>query len=307
MQDHFKSLLVEAREKVDEPAGPRIKLGGPKPKVTLNLSQHRNSPVPAGVHVDNEALARQRLMVAAGVNGNNSRPPPLSNGVARSTELRPHSSGLSGSPPSAALKSERHPGQSPALQHSIPHSQTNGMMPPPAMRPPNGSPHPSQQPAANSSYTYTVPGLLPPIATRVYPLEQALLPTVSIATHPQLPIPNRFHIAIPPHATLAQQSTTITLPNSHYFLQICPSISKELSTGRPYKLFVTLNGVRLNQRDTKFFAETGRRTHVYEGSLMQGVNRVEVEVAASKVVDEGGKGEGLDVEKVTVYANLLKA
>jgi len=40
---------------------------------------------------------------------------------------------------------------------------------------------------------------------------------------------------------------------------------------------------------------------------MQGVNRVEVEVAASKVLDEGGKGEGLDVEKVTVYANLLKA
>ncbi|KAK0355165.1 hypothetical protein LTR59_006328 [Friedmanniomyces endolithicus] len=306
-KDHFKSLLVEAREKVDEPAGPRIKLGGPKPKVTLNLSQHRNSPVPAGVHVDNEALARQRLMVAAGVNGNNSRPPPLSNGVARSTELRPSSSGLAGSPPGAALKTERYPGQSPALQHSVPHSQTNSMMHPPAMRPPSGSPHPSQQPPVNSSYTYTVPGLLPPIATRAYPLEQALLPTVSLATHPQLPIPNRFHIAIPPHATLAQQSTTITLPNSHYFLQICPSISKELSTGRPYKLFVTLNGVRLNQRDTKFFAETGRRTHVYEGSLMQGVNRMEVEVAASKVVDEGGKGEGLDVEKVTVYANLLKA
>ncbi|TKA78437.1 hypothetical protein B0A55_03048 [Friedmanniomyces simplex] len=306
-KDHFKSLLVEAKEKVDEPAGPRIKPGGPKPKVTLNLSQHRNSPGPAGVHVDNEALARQKLMVAAGVNGNNARPSSIGNGVARTTELRPQSSGQAGSPPSAAVKSERYPGQSPVLHSTIPHSQTNGMMPPPSMRPPSGSPHPSQP--LVSSYTYTAPGLLPPIATRAYPLEQALLPTVSLATHPQLPIPNRFNIAIPPHATLAQQSTTITLPNSHYFLQICTTISRELSTGRPYKLFVTLNGVRLNQRDTKFFAETGRRTHVYEGSLMQGVNRVEVEVAASKMGDEGGsgKGEGLDVEKVTVYANLMRA
>lgn len=48
---------------------------------------------------------------------------------------------------------------------------------------------------------------------------------------------------------------------------------------------------------------------------MQGVNRVEVEVAAAKVEKdgekerEGGKEkkEGLDVEKVTVYANLMRA
>jgi hypothetical protein len=88
---------------------------------------------------------------------------------------------------------------------------------------------------------------------------------------------------------------------------VWPTISRELSTGRPYKLFVTLNGVRLNQRDTKFFAETGRRTHVYEGSLMQGVNRVEVEVAAQRVGGTGKESEGLDVEKVTVYANLMRA
>ncbi|KAK3073870.1 hypothetical protein LTR53_004169 [Teratosphaeriaceae sp. CCFEE 6253] len=305
-KDHLKSLLVEAREKVDEPAGPKIKLGGPKPKVTLNLSQHRNSPAPAGVHVDNEALARQKLAVAAGANGQHSKPPPMTNGLARSSsDLRPASSGLAGSPPSMSVKAERIPGQSPALSNAMPAAHTNGMMPPPSMRPPSGSPHPSQP--LVSSYTYTAPGLLPPIATRTYPLEQALLPTVGLATHPQLPIPKRFSIAIPPHPTLAQQSTTLTLPNSHYFLQICPTISRELSTGRPYKLFVTLNGVRLNQRDTKFFAETGRRTHVYEGSLMQGVNRVEVEVAAQRVGGGWKEGEGLDVEKVTVYANLMRA
>jgi hypothetical protein len=205
----------------------------------------------------------------------------------------------------AAVKNER--GPTPALASAIPmgNSHTNGMMPPPSMRPRSGSPFP---PPAISSYTYTAPAARPPLAIRSYPPDQALLPTVSISTHPQLPIPKRFSIAIPPHATLSQQSTTITLPNSHYFLQINPTISKQLSMGRPYKLFVTLNGVRLNQRDTQFHADTGKRTHVYEGSLMPGVNRIEVEVAASKSEDGSGKGkEGLDVEKVTVFANLMRA
>ncbi|KAK5694460.1 hypothetical protein LTR17_024799 [Elasticomyces elasticus] len=305
-EEHFKTLLAEAREKVDEPAGPRIKLGGPKPKVTLNLSQHRNSPAPpstsAGVHVDPEALARQKLAVANGVNGQHVARPP--NGVSRSTELlRPQSSGLAGSPP--LIKSESSFGRS---DHAVPPMQTSGTMPPPSSSMlPRGSP---RDPSASllpsvSSYTYTAPGLLPPIPTRRYPLDQALLPVVTIATHPQLPVPTPFSIAIPPHPTLAQQSTTITLLDTHYSLQICPTISRELSTGRPYKIFVTLNGVRLNQRDTRFVVDgvgEGRRTHVYEGSLMQGVNRVEVEVVASR---EDGEAM-LDVEKVTVYANLMR-
>lgn len=114
-------------------------------------------------------------------------------------------------------------------------------------------------------------------------------------------------MSLGPHPTLSQQSTTVTLPSTHYFLQIAPTISKQLSMGRPYKMFVTLNGTRLNQRDTQFHPETGKRTHVYEGSLAPGVNRIEVEVAASKESGkEEGKKEGLDVEKVTVFANLMR-
>lgn len=73
--------------------------------------------------------------------------------------------------------------------------------------------------------------------------------------------------------------------------------------GRPYKMFVTLNGGRLTQRDTQFHADSGKRTHVYEGQLASGVNRIEVEVAAAKV---DGDGKGLDIEKVTVFANLTR-
>lgn len=72
--------------------------------------------------------------------------------------------------------------------------------------------------------------------------------------------------------------------------------------GRPYKIFVSVNGTRLTQRDTQFNSDNGTRTHVYEGSLAQGVNRIEVEVAAAKQNDE----KGLDVEKVTVFSNLMK-
>jgi hypothetical protein len=149
---------------------------------------------------------------------------------------------------------------------------------------------------------FTAPVVLPPTPIRTYPIESALLPNVTLTTHPHLKVSTPFHLSINPHATLSHQSTTTTLPSTHYYLQIGATISKQLSMARPYKMFVTINGNRLTQRDTQFHADSGKRTHVYEPTLMTGVNRVEVEVAAAKVGDADGKG--LDVEKVTVFVNL---
>ena len=298
-QEHFKSLLAEAKEKVEEPSGPRLKIAGPKPKVTLNLAQHRGSPA-SGVMVDNEALARQRQMVQAGSNGQQApqRVAPAVNGEL----VRPPSSAQSGSPLDASIKAEKASTQSPAPQAALPVAPplTNGMMPPPAVRPTSGSPYPQQPPPA--TFHHTIPAFLPPMQLRPYPKEAALLPNVTINSHPQLKVTKSFSMTIKPHDTLSHQSTTTTLPSSHYFLQISATISKQLSMVRPYKMFVTVNGTRLTQRDTQFHADTGKRTHVYEGSLAQGVNRVEIEVAAAKVGDE----KGLDVEKVTVFANLMR-
>ncbi|KAK3720854.1 hypothetical protein LTR37_003517 [Vermiconidia calcicola] len=307
-KDHFQTLLAEAREKVEEPSGPRLKLGGPKPKVTLNLSQHRDSPAP-GVSVDNDALARQKRMVQAGVNGQQTgqqpqRGAPTVNGASHmpSTAVRPSSSTHSGSPINGAVKTEKMSTLSPAPPNGVPVAPTltNGMMPPPTMRPTSSSPYPSLPPTAG--FPYTAPALLPPAQLRPYPKEAALLPNVTIATHPQLKVTKPFSMSVTPHATLSHQSTTTTLPTTHYFMQISPTISKQLSLSRPYKMFVTVNGTRLTQRDTQFHTETGKRTHVYEGSLAQGVNRIEIEVAAAKLGDE----RGLDVEKVTVFANLMR-
>lgn len=258
--------------------------------------------------MDNEALARQRQMVNAGVNGRQTehRPSPAVNGLPRSSSqvptvngARPQSSGASAAPDSVKLE-KGIPG-SPAVNAAIPAATTNGAMPPPPVRPPSNSPYPNGQPAI-SSYTFTAPALLPPTPIRTYPFEDALLPAVAIATHPHLKLANPINLTIPPHPTLTQQSRTLTLPSTHYYLQISPTISKSLSAGRAYKVFVTVNGVRLTQRDTVMRPEDGLRTHVYEGTLAQGVNRVEVEVAAAK---EGVK-EGLDVEKLVVFANLMK-
>lgn len=176
---------------------------------------------------------------------------------------------------------------------------TNGSMPPPLVRPSSSSPFPTSQPPV-SSYVFTAPALLPPTPVRTYSLAEALIPLITFATHPHLKLAKPLQLSIPPHPTLAQQSRTLTLPASHYFLQISPTVSKTLSFGRPYKLFVTVNGIRLTQRETH--QDGFLRTHMYEASLVQGVNRVEVEVAAQK---EPGK-EGLDVEKCTVFANLMR-
>lgn len=306
-------LLAEAKEKVEEPASARIKLGGPKlptkSGITLNLTQHRNSPTP-GVSVDNEALARQRLMVQAGVNGHPNHHQGGMNGISTpqiGDAARPASSAQAGSPSVAGLKNEKLAALSPAPAafSSAVQPFANGMMPPPLARPPSGSPYPPPQSGYQvNSYHYTAPAALPPTATRSYPASEALLPVVTISTHPWLKLPKPYNVAIPPHASLSQQSTTITLPATHYYLQIAPTISRDLSMGRAYKMFVTVNGSRLTQRDTQFHADSGKRTHVYEGSLAAGVNRIEVEVAAAKVGDADGKG--LDVEKLTVFANLTR-
>jgi hypothetical protein len=326
-QIHFRSLLEKAKSKVSGPEKPKIKIGAPKPpKVTLNLSANRPSPAPATVSVDNDALKRQRQAVSAGVSAQTTeqtkspavdapkRPTPQAPPAAE--EPRPKSA-VAAASPVEPVKVEKAVSQSPAVNHAVPAvsaaaasaatvapavttSIVNGSMPPPTVRPMSSSPYPTSQPLV-SSYTFTAPAALPPTPLRSYPLADALVPKITIATHPNLNLPKPLKLAISPHPTLSQQSRTMTLPSSHYFLQISPTISKGLSFGRPYKMFVTVNNIRLTQRDT--LQDGFLRTHVYETSLAQGVNRIEIEVVASK--DQAK--EGLDVEKVTVFANLLRS
>jgi hypothetical protein len=279
---------------------------------------------------DNDAIKRQRQAVTAGAQPQQRQSPAINGSKpAAATSQAPVSAPVpeeAARPPTAVaapstaepVKLEKAVSQSPAVNHAVPVVPTttavpavptvavpatatvNGSMPPPLVRPASSSPFPTSQPPI-SSYVFTAPALLPPTPVRAYPLAEALIPTITFATHPHLKLAKPLQLAIPPHPTLAQQSRTLTLPPSHYFLQISPAVSKTLSFGRPYKIFVTVNGIRLTQRETH--QDGFLRTHMYEASLVQGVNRIEVEVAAQR---EQSK-EGLDVEKCTVFANLQKA
>lgn len=138
-------------------------------------------------------------------------------------------------------------------------------------------------------------------------MSEALLANLNISSHPQLNHPKPFRLDIPPSADYTHQSLTVMLPSSQYYLQITPTISTQLSSGRQYKLFVTVNGVRLMAsakpltNGEALAAPPGERKQVYDAPLNAGVNRIEVEIVAVT-----GRGGTLEVEKVSVFANLMR-
>lgn len=134
----------------------------------------------------------------------------------------------------------------------------------------------------------------------------ALITNLSIATHPGLKLEKHFHLDIPPSPTTSQQSVTITLPKTHYFLRITPTIATSL-THRPHRIFVTVGTVRLNPMPQRL-EETDQRRPLYEARVVPGVNRIEVEVVAGppRGAPKVGSGQEIEIEKTTVFANVLK-
>lgn len=107
---------------------------------------------------------------------------------------------------------------------------------------------------------------------------------------------------IPPSDTMAQQSITINLPSTHYYVQFRPKLAASLSE-RQYKLFATIGGKRLH-----YAAHGDSRNPLFEARLNPGINRIEVELIAA--LAKGVKptnGVDMELEKITVFANLLKA
>lgn len=134
------------------------------------------------------------------------------------------------------------------------------------------------------------------------------MPNLTIATPPQMNLPKPFKLEIPPSSKFTQQSLTVTLPSTHYYIQITPTVAPHLLSARQYKLFVTVNGVRLMASNKPFLDSSemngvsGGVKQVYETSLLHGVNRIEVEIVAAT----GGRGGPLEMEKVNVFANLMR-
>ncbi|KAL2063501.1 hypothetical protein VTL71DRAFT_5306 [Oculimacula yallundae] len=136
----------------------------------------------------------------------------------------------------------------------------------------------------------------------------AMITNLSLATHPGLNISKHFRMDLPPSATMAQQSITINLPSTHYYLQIKPSIAQSL-LDRQHKLFVTSGTQRLHAMPLIPGHPVDHRHPLFEARLLPGVNRIDIELIAAlpKGSAKPGSGQDVELEKITVFANLLKA
>lgn len=143
---------------------------------------------------------------------------------------------------------------------------------------------------------------------------EALMSNVLIATHPQLTVSNPLHFNVAPLRDFTHQSLAVMLPPAHHYLQITPSVSQSLARAHQYKLFVTVNNVRvtaltqpriipqINGDGLTAMPPVTENKHVYDAQLSPGVNRIEIEIAAASEQDGS-----LQTEKVSCFANLLQA
>jgi hypothetical protein len=135
-----------------------------------------------------------------------------------------------------------------------------------------------------------------------------MITNLSLATHPGLNISRHFRMDLPPSPTMAQQSITINLPSTHYYLQIKPTIAASLLE-RQFKLFITCGTQRLNAMPTIPGHSVDQRHPLFEARLLPGVNRIEVELIAAlpKGSAKPVSGQEVELEKTTIFANLMRS
>ncbi|KFY16711.1 hypothetical protein V492_01147 [Pseudogymnoascus sp. VKM F-4246] len=135
----------------------------------------------------------------------------------------------------------------------------------------------------------------------------SMITNLHLSTHPGLHLTRHFHMDLPPSPTMTQQSITINLPHTHYYLQIKPTIADSLME-RQHKLFVTSGTQRLVAMPQVPGQPVDHRNPLFEARLLPGVNRIEVELIAalSKGASKAANGQEVELEKVTIFANLLR-
>lgn len=134
----------------------------------------------------------------------------------------------------------------------------------------------------------------------------ALITNLSISTHPSLKLNQHFHLDIPPSATTSQQSITINLPKTQHYLRIVPTIASSVKY-RPNKLCVTVGMQRLEALPQRAEEHDASRP-LYEVRLLEGVNRVEVEMVAGppRGGARNGAGQGIEREIFSAFINVSK-
>ncbi|KAG9229545.1 Bromodomain-containing protein-like protein [Amylocarpus encephaloides] len=330
LQKRFNKLYREARHAVQEPAAPKIKLKmpDPAPKITLKFGGKGGSPAGSPAPQTNGSN---------GVATNGTRRNPFGGSSLNATtgpsvDRLERARSASGSAPSptpsnaAVVKNEEAARASPAIPAgysnyrggsqavSTPGLSGSGMPPPstPGATPNNmysasgyaqSFQHPQQaqyQPQQPSSmgHKWREPGK---------DAADAMITNLNLATHPGLNIARHFRMDLPPSPTMAQQSITINLPHTHYYLQIKPTIASSVFD-RQYRLFVTAGASRLHALPSTPGHPMDQRQPLFEARLLPGVNRIEIELIAAlpKGTVKPSNGPEVELEKVAIFANLLK-
>ncbi|KIW04097.1 hypothetical protein, variant [Verruconis gallopava] len=343
-----KQRLELARSQVEQPAQTKIKLNlgagkaAPAPSIKLKFGSKQSpgtqSPAetPAtergtpGITVDNDALQRQKDMVAASVNGARSGSTANRNafGGSRSGSVSTPIPGVarraSGASPPVQTNGVKAEDQSPALSAVRPttaasNSIGTASMPPPAgvnSRPVSGSPHPQLQPPIYQTAPPPTNQYQPPPAVNNFmqsklrpegqTIKDSILPTLTIISHPGIQTSTPFKQVIKAHPRLIEQSFTYTVPATKYLFHIIPYLPPSV-TSRAYRIFVLVNGSRLSPRANQPGEDQDKSRPVYEARLERGtVGRIEVEVLAEKAKGERGKDE-VDREKVSVFMHVLRS
>lgn len=118
----------------------------------------------------------------------------------------------------------------------------------------------------------------------------------------------RFVFNLPAHPKEAQQSVTINLPITQWKIQVIPRINQSLEAqGRPYKLFVIVNGQTMGRQIPSPQDPVDPGCQLFDVQLHAGVNTIMVQMIAA--VPKGQKlpnGADAELEKITVLANLIK-
>ncbi|KAF1942646.1 Bromodomain-containing protein [Clathrospora elynae] len=209
------------------------------------------------------------------------------------------------------------------------------MAPPQAVsRPTSGSPHPNGTGLQNGAYvppfqppSYYVPPSAPRVDSfRKSPLKncsEALLPKVSLNTHPALNLPKPWSVNVHAHKQKTAHSATIVAPSTNSYIQITPKVPIAL-TNRMYRLFVTVNGQKtlevnrvpvtagINGTSPGSGYEAGKKKGepVFEAKLNGGVNRIEVEIIAEKgrqdQPESGNAKDHVEIEKCTIFLHVMR-
>ncbi|CAK7207617.1 hypothetical protein SEUCBS139899_010427 [Sporothrix eucalyptigena] len=318
LEKMFREELAQAKEVVQEPPQPKIKIKKTAAtptstkKITIHVANTRGSSAesPAPKSVASEAVTSRAAVTPAALD--------------KMRALSKASPSPSVAAAAIGAKRESSSRASPALSQ-----RPNG---PVAA---NGSPAPAANgtsaagsPATNGE---TVTPIVPPkpvVPTRpAYESKfreqtrQPLLTNLTMRTHPALNFGDRrYEIQLPPHPKLTQRSVTLNIPAGQWrqqlYVSLNPAIQKQQ---RSFKMFVINNGATLGPTPSPpapppnatspppSSSDVDENAKLYEVNLHPGVNVIQVQLIVGLAKDQKlPNGAEAELEKITIFANMMK-